>query len=129
MLKQVGLVSAGLSAFALFEYVANQIAKASWLAYAVAAPTHAYEFDMLIVRLIAGALGIFLASVLITRAKPTARTVALLFGTSLLIFSVIWHIIIWSQYPVWYHLAWFACILPSAMIGGRVSGRVKTAQP
>lgn len=45
-------------------------------------------------------------------------------GVGLLVLSVVWHIKIWDQYPVWYHLCWFGCIVPSAMLGGMmVSGK------
>jgi hypothetical protein len=121
MLRGVGAILAGLAVFAGLEFVAVQLAIALWPAYALAAPTRDYTLEMLLVRLSAGALGCWASGAVAARVHRGARQAALMLGVTLLAGSVVWHIKIWEQYPVWYHLSWFACIVPFAVLGGRMA--------
>lgn len=119
--KTTGAIVAGLAAFAALEFVATFVARATWPAYALAAPTRDYTLEMLGARLGAGALAALVAGAVAARADRTARQAALIFGVVLLLVSALWHYRIWSQYPVWYHLCWFACIVPASVLGGMVA--------
>lgn len=118
MLKTIGAALAGLVLFALIEFLASRAALASWPDYAHAAPSRDYSITMLLVRLIAGALGILAASAFSTWVGGGDRRTAFWLGLILLLLSVVHHYFIWDQYPVWYHLAWFALIVPISMLGG-----------
>ena len=120
MLRRIGAVLAGFAAFALVASGAVLMARAGWLAYAEAEPARAYSLTMLLVRLAAGASATFVGGWVAAKVDRGAGQATLLFGALLLAISVVWHIRIWDQYPVWYHLVWFACIVPSAVLGGKL---------
>ena len=123
MLRRIGAIVASLAVFAVLEYGAGQVAKAIWPAYALAAPTRAYTLEMLLSRLGAGALATLAAGALSAKIDRGAQQAALMFGIALLVISVLWHIKIWDQYPMWYHLGWFVCIVPFSALGGRLTTR------
>jgi hypothetical protein len=123
MIRKIGAILAGLAVFAAFEFIATSVAKVSWPAYALAAPTRAYALDMLLTRLGTGAVGTLVAGALSAKMDQNTRQTALIFGIALLLISVVWHYRIWDQYPVWYHLFWFASIVPFAALGGRLATR------
>jgi hypothetical protein len=118
MVRRIGAIAAALAVFAALEFAAAEAAKAFWPDYALAAPTRAYTFSMLLARLTAGSMATFAGGALAGRLDRSRREAALVFGIVLLTLSVVWHIKIWNLYPVWYHLGWFACIVPSAVLGG-----------
>jgi hypothetical protein len=118
MVRKIGAILAGLIVFAALEFIATSVAKDSWPAYALAAPSRAYTLDMLLTRLGAGALGSLVAGAFSAKIDQSTRQSALIFGIILLAISVVWHIRIWEQYPVWYHLSWFACTVPFSALGG-----------
>jgi hypothetical protein len=125
-LRRVGGV---LTAFLAFEAVALLLmfsARTGWPAYAEAEPARAYDLTMLLARLVAGALAAIAGGAVAARVDRGASQAALIFGVGLLLISVAWHIRIWNQYPVWYHLTWFGCIVPSALAGGRLAMRRAT---
>ncbi len=122
---RIGAVLAGLAVFAMLEFIASRAASASWPAYALAAPARAYTFDMLLIRLLVGAMGTLASGAVATRVASRNQQASFWFGFALLLLSVIHHYFIWDQYPVWYHFSWFACIVPSAILGGKLFGRAR----
>jgi hypothetical protein len=40
-----------------------------------------------------------------------------------LLFSVVDHIIIWEQFPIWYHVLYLGYIVPLALLGGKIRRR------
>jgi hypothetical protein len=115
-------IGVGLICFATFEAVLNVFARHIWPDYAAAFPSRSYTASMLWVRLVAGAAGTFCAGLTASLLAQTYKA-ALWFGAVMLVSSIIWHIGIWAEYPVWYHLAWFASLLPMAAWGGRFNSR------
>ncbi|UVO54827.1 hypothetical protein [Sphingomonas sp. SUN039] len=129
MLRRTGAVLAGFLAFEAVVLLCLFAARTGWPAYAEAEPTRAYDLLMLLVRLTAGSLAAVAGGAVAARADRGSRSAALAFGTVLLVLSVVWHIRIWDQYPVWYHLGWWACIVPFAVLGGhRVGQQMKIAE-
>ena len=123
MLRRIGAVVAGFAVFEAVVLMALFAARTGWPAYASAEPSRAYDFGMLLVRLAVGASATLAGGTLAAMVDRQGRQGALRFGATLLVLSVIWHIRIWDQYPVWYHLSWFACIVPFAVLGGRIAVR------
>lgn len=120
MMRRAGAVLVGFLAFEAVVLLCLFAARTSWPAYAQAEPARAYDLGMLLVRLVAGALATFAGGVVAARVDRGASQAVLVFGVVLLLISVAWHIRIWAQYPVWYHLSWFGCIVPSALAGRRL---------
>ena len=101
-------------------------ARAGWHAYAAAEPSRAFSFTMLLVRLAVAALITLAAGAVAAQVDRGAQRATLMFGLVLLALSAVWHIRIWDQYPVWYHLCWLACIVPFSVLGGSL---VRPAEP
>lgn len=118
MLPRIGAILAGFAAFMLVTSAAVFAARTAWPGYAEAEPTRAYSLSMYSARLVAGSFATLVGGAIAVTVDRTAQRAALVFGGVLLVLSVMWHIRIWDQYPVWYHLCWFACIVPCAVLGG-----------
>ncbi len=96
------------------------LARATWPAYALAFPTRAYTLDMLLARQAAGMLCTLAAGAAAAWVGRGAKQMVLLTGLVMLGIAVVWHIRIWDQYPVWYHLLLFAYLVPLTLLGGRL---------
>jgi hypothetical protein len=123
MFRAIGAILAGLVTFVALEYIASQVAKGIWPAYALAAPSRAYALNMLLARQGAGMLITLAAGAAAAWVGRGERRAALWFGLALLVGGVVNHIQIWDKYPVWYHLLFFAWIVPLAVLGGRLARR------
>ena len=126
MLRRISAILAGLIAFAILEFIAVQVAKVSWPAYALAAPTRAYTLEMLLARQAVGMFCALMAGATAAWVSRDSQLTVIITGVIMLLIAVIWHALIWYQYPVWYHLFFFAYLVPLAMLGGRMvylSGR------
>ena len=123
MLRVVASVVGGIVFFALAGMALGALGKALWPEYAAAVADRAYTLPMLWSRLVGGAVAIICATWLaLMLGKQNVRT-GFLVGVALLVLSVVWHVNIWNEYPAWYHLTWFAIILPAALLGGRLATR------
>jgi archaellum biogenesis protein FlaJ (TadC family) len=120
MLRRIGAILAGLVAFGAVVLLAVVTAREAWPDYAEAEPTRAYSLVMLLTRLTVGFVATLVAGLAATKVDQGSRRSPLIFGIILLMISVVWHVGIWEQYPIWYHLGWFACILPFSVIGRRL---------
>jgi hypothetical protein len=123
MLRKIGAILAGLAAFAVLEFIAGQVARSIWPAYTLAFPTRAYTLDMLLARQAAGMLCAVAAGAAAAWVDRGTKQTVLMTGIFMLLIAVVWHILIWDQYPVWYHLLLFAYLVPLALLGGRLMGR------
>jgi hypothetical protein len=121
MLRKIGAILAGLAAFAALELIAGQIAKAIWPAYAMAFPTRAYTLDMLLARQSVGMLCALTAGASAAWIDRGAKQTVLMTGILMLLIALVWHIRIWDQYPVWYHLLLFAYLIPLTLLGGQLA--------
>ncbi|MDE2597391.1 MAG: hypothetical protein KGL44_10980 [Sphingomonadales bacterium] len=120
MVRKIASVIAGLACFAAVSGMLSLLATHAWPAYAAAYPHRAYTMAMLIVRLTAGVVAIVCAAALTAALAEQRRPAALWLGITLLAISLPWHIHIWKQYPAWYHLFWFASLIPTALLGERL---------
>jgi hypothetical protein len=120
MIRRVGAIVAGLLIFFLLAFLAGLAAQSLWPEYAVAATDRAYTLPMLLTRLAAGAVAAVVAGWGASMIARDRQISALWLGLVLVAISVPWHIQIWNAYPIWYHLVWFACLVPCALLGGRV---------
>ena len=128
VLRLIGTVAAGLLFFVVAEFLLGALARALWPEYAGAAASGAFTTSMLGSRLAAGAIATTCAGATTSMISNAARPAALWLGVTLLVTSILWHYQIWDKYPVWYHLTWFASIVPAALLGGRLVNRSITAQ-
>ena len=121
MARVILSVASGILFFALAVMAMSALAKELWPEYAAAVPNRAYTLAMLWSRLAAGTAATICAAWLAVMLGKQNLKIGLLIGVSLLAVSVPWHLNIWDKYPVWYHLTWFAIIIPAALLGGRLA--------
>jgi hypothetical protein len=121
MLRTVGAVFAGLLTFFAVAFLAGLAAHALWPDYAAATLDRAYTLPMLLARLATGAVATVIAGWGASKIAQGHQFAALGLGLALLAISVPWHIRIWSEYPVWYHLVWLGCLIPCALLGSRLN--------
>ncbi len=119
-LRTMGAVLAAFLAFEAVVLLCLFAARTVWPAYADAEFTRTYSLGMYLARLGAGSLATLAGGVMAASVDRGGKSAAKVFGVILLALSVAWHIYIWDQYPVWYHFAWFTCIVPFALLGGRL---------
>ena len=98
----------------------------AWPEYAAAEPARAYDLSMMIARLSVSALASAAAAAIAGLTVQDHGVAPLAGGLVLLGLSVPYHIGIWDQYPVWYHLTFFASLPILAWVGGRLSRRSST---
>lgn len=121
MVRKIASIIAGVLIFFLLAFLAGLAAQALWPAYAAAIPDRAYTLPMLLARLATGAAATAVAGLSTSWLAGDRRRAALWLGLILMAINLPWHIKIWSEYPVWYHLVWFACLIPCALLGGRAA--------
>lgn len=119
--KSLVAIVAGLASWEAIIGLCSWAAKHGWPAYAAAAPDRAYDLTMLVARLTVAAIATLAAGALATRIAGAASRAALGVGGLLLLVSLGWHIHIWPQYPVWYHLVYLGYLLPLSLFGGRLA--------
>jgi hypothetical protein len=120
-MREIGSVLAGLAGFLLLEFTLGLIARGLWPAYALAYPTRAYTLPVLLARLGTGAAMTLATGALAAKLGRRGPPTALRFGFALMVLASTWHIHIWAQYPVWYHLIFLAYLIPLAALGGRLN--------
>jgi hypothetical protein len=121
MLRRIGAILAGLLAFVAVEATASIAARALWPAYDMAAPTRAYTLEMLLAREGAGMLCALAAGAAAASVSNGVRRTELESGIALLLIAVAYHLWIWDQYPVWYHLLFLSYLVPLSLLGGKLA--------
>ena len=90
-----------------------------WPAYAHAAPHKAYTVAMLFARLTNALIACLAAG---TAAARVARAAPWVAGIVILSGSLYIHVVlVWADYPAWYHLVYFAFIVPANVLAGIAS--------
>jgi hypothetical protein len=125
MTKSVGAVVAGFVAWLLVAGMLVLGLRLGWPAYAAAAPTRSYDLPMYAARLSISAAASLATGAVAARLGGIGGIggrSALATGIVQLVLFVPYHIMIWDQYPVWYHLTFFVSLVPFALLGARLAG-------
>jgi hypothetical protein len=119
MWKGTLAVVAGLVVWIAIVTIAGPILRVTWAAYVAAAPTMHFTLAMKITRLAIGAVATIAAG---WTAAAIARSVtpAVIAGAVLLVGFVPQHVMIWSKFPIWYHLTFLLTLIPLAWLGARI---------
>ncbi|HEX7120817.1 MAG TPA: hypothetical protein VF178_00515 [Gemmatimonadaceae bacterium] len=120
MLRKIGGVVAGLVAWLITVTALGEIMRASWPAYASAAPTMAFTLPMLISRLAIGAVATVAAGLVSASVGSRSPFWISLPGILLLAAFIPVHIGLWANFPVWYHLTFLLSLVPLTYLGGRI---------
>lgn len=120
MIRAIGAMIAGVVAWEAVVLLATFAGRLVWPAYAVVEQQRAFALDMLLSRLAVGVLATLAFGAVVTWVARGDRTMIRGIIALALLYSVVDHIIVWDQFPVWYHLLYLAYIVPLAVIGGRL---------
>ncbi len=124
VLRRGAALVAGCATAVGIAIVAVLVVRRLWPAYAVAEPTKHYSFAMLVARLIVGALCTIGAAVVATRVVRDDGAIAWWLGGLFLAVSLPDHLlVVWPDYPAWYHIVYLAYLVPVAGMTGRLVSR------
>lgn len=88
-----------------------------WPAYAAAdTPAMVFDFAMKIARLAESSFASVLGALVASRIAPASRSAAPLSGLLLLIMFAPVHYMIWTKFPIWYHVYFLTSLVALPLI-------------
>ena len=123
MKRTVLAVVAGFFAWWVVATVLDRALRLSWPLYAQALPTLSFSVGMLAARLAEGVLSTLAAGAVAAWVGRGVPAAAIATGVLLLVFFVPTHAMLWSHFPVWYHLTFLGSLLPVTLLGARARAR------
>src|SRR5215813_9810325 len=123
ILRTVGAVIAALVAWFFVATVLNLALRAWWPHYHEAETAFNFTLAMKLARLVLGALsslGAGFVAAWIGRGRMGAATLT---GIVLLGLFIPGHYMLWSKFPVWYHLTFLVSLLPLTLLGAALYRR------
>jgi hypothetical protein len=113
-------VVAGLAVWMIVVSVAGLVLRAAWPEYVNAAGTMTFTVSMKVARLSIGALAT-LAAGWVAALVARSTLAALVTGALLLVAFIPEHIMLWDNFPVWYHMTFLLSLVPLTYAGGRIA--------
>ena len=113
----VGAIVAALVAWIFVATVLNLPLRTSWPHYHEAESAFNFTFTMKLARLALGAISSLAAGFVaawIGNGRMRAATAA---GVILLLLFIPNHYLLWSKFPVWYHLTFLVSLVPLTLLG------------
>jgi len=120
MSKRILAVIAGLVVWVVIATVAGLIMRAAWPAYAAVADAMTFTLPMMFARLSIGAVAT-LAAGWVTAVVSRSILAVLTTGLILLVLFIPQHIMLWTRFPIWYHLTFLVSLVPLAYTGGQIA--------
>ena len=124
--KTVGAVLAALATWIFVATVLNLPLRASWPHYHEAETAFNFTFTMKLARLVLGAVSSLAAGFVAARIEKGRMRAATLTGVVLLGLFIPNHYLLWSKFPVWYHLTFLVSLVPLTLLGAALHHRSKT---
>jgi hypothetical protein len=115
--KTVGAVLAALVTWIFVATVLNLPLRISWPHYHEAETAFNFTFTMKLARLALGAVSSLAAGFVAAWIGKDRRRVATLTGVALLVLFIPDHYLLWSKFPVWYHLTFLVSLVPFTLLG------------
>ena len=128
MAKGILGVVAGLLAFMAVVFVAGIIMRGTWPDYARVADAMMFTLPMMIARLTIGALATIAAGLVTAAIAKPSTLVRLMPGLLLLAAFIPQHIMLWTKFPVWYHLTFLLSLVPLTYLAGGAVSRASTSE-
>lgn len=124
MVRIIAAVAGGALLWIGLEGLLHLAAISLWPDYAAAAPTRNFDLSMLIARLVSGALVTLIVGAVVARIDGSYNKAVRIFAALLLVVAVAHHLqpSVWNGYPLWYHLVFWAYLVPLTLLGGRLVG-------
>ncbi len=117
MLRVVGGVVAGIAAWVVVVAALDLGLRHYWPDYAAVEKAMAFTFPMMAARLSMSALSSFLGG-LAAGLVDKRRLAPLISGTILLLLFLPEHYLMWTRFPIWYHLIFLVSLPALSLLGG-----------
>jgi hypothetical protein len=121
MANRVLAVVTGLVVFVVIATVAGLIMRSAWTDYAAVADAMTFTLPMMLARLSIGAFATLAAGWVTAAVARRSTRASLATGLVLLVLFVPQHIMLWTRFPVWYHLTFLLSLVPLAYLGGTIA--------
>jgi hypothetical protein len=82
-----------------------------------------FTLPMLFARLSISAVATLAAGLIATHIRPRSLVVTVMPGVILLVLFIPQHIMLWSKFPIWYHLSFLSSLVPLTWAGGTMAAR------
>jgi hypothetical protein len=115
--RSIGAVIAGLITWIVLATVLNLALRASWSHYHEAETAFNFTFAMKLARLVLGATSTLAAGFVAAWIDKGRMRAATLTGIVLLGLFIPNHYLLWSKFPIWYHLTFLVSLLPLTLLG------------
>src|SRR6185437_4702532 len=116
-LKTVAAVVAGLATWAVVATVLNLPLRIFWPHYHEAETALTFTFAMKLARLTLGAVSSLAAGFVAAWIETGRMRAATITGVIVLGLFVPSHYLLWSKFPVWYHLTFLVSLVPLTLLG------------
>jgi hypothetical protein len=116
-LKTVGAVVAALVTWIFVATILNLPLRISWPHYHEAETAFNFTFTMKLARLVLGALSSLAAGFVAAWIGKGRMRAAVFTGVLLLGLFIPNHYLLWSKFPVWYHLTFLVSLVPLTLLG------------
>ena len=124
--KMVGAVLAALATWIFVATVLNLPLRISWPHYHEAEIAFNFTFTMKLARLALGAVSSLAAGFVAAWIGKGRMRAAMLTGAILLGLFIPNHYLLWSKFPVWYHLTFLLSLVPLTLLGAALHQVLKT---
>ena len=121
--KTIGAAIAALVTWFFVATVLNLALRASWPHYHEAETAFNFTLAMKLARLVLGAISSLGAGFVGARIGKDRMKAAILTGIVLLGLFIPGHYLLWSKFPIWYHLTFLASLLPLTLLGAALYRR------
>jgi len=115
--KTIGAAIAALVTWFFVATVLNLALRASWPHYHEAETAFNFTLAMKLARLVLGAISSLGAGFVAAWIDKDRMKAATLTGIVLLGLFIPGHYLLWSKFPIWYHLTFLASLLPLTLLG------------
>ena len=121
--KTIGAAIAALVTWFFVATVVNLALRASWPHYHEAETAFNFTLAMKLARLVLGAISSLGAGFVAAWIGKDRMKAATLTGIVLLGLFIPGHYLLWSKFPIWYHLTFLASLLPLTLLGAALYRR------
>ena len=129
ILKTVGAVIAALVTWFLVATLLNLALRAWWPHYHEAETAFNFTIAMKLARLVLGAISSLGAGFVATWIGNCRMRAAIVTGIVLLVLFIPGHYLLWSKFPIWYHLTFLVSLLPLTLLGAALNHRADRKAP
>lgn len=125
MLRTILGVVGGLVAWVAVVTLINIGLRHALPGYVAAEPIMAFTLPMLFARLAMAAVTSIVAGIVVRAIAPASPRAPLILGILVLLLFLPIHVMVWANFPIWYHAIFLLTIIPLVLLGARL----KTVRP